>query len=507
MYWHATRLFLVAWCFFPFTTEAAIVINEIAWPHTNFVIVLIGMFILSEFIFVRTKGSQSWCWGKMGVIALLFFIPYTSNAAVVINEVAWMGTETSANDEWIELYNTDSSSVNVDGWTLSDSMNLNIDLVGTIDGYEYVMLERTDDDSAPGRAFLIYTGAIGNTGATLTLKRSNGSTEDQVAGGDNWEQIGGDNVTKETAQLTEDGWHTAAATPGQPNATFESDDKQTTKQSSQTTTSQFTTGRVVPQRELTAAEAALVLDIDGPNIAYVHQPVSFSAKPSGLGSVLIDSLQYSWNLGDTATKTGRVIRHTYDYPGEYVVVVKGSYARHAAVARVTVTVLPVRFSVTRSERGDIQIHNDAKYETDLSGYRVVGSRVFMVPDQTWLLPGATLTIPKEKLGVTPAVYLFDASHQLAASDTRPDSALVDAPFPAAVLTVPPTDYQAATAPDSDFRFVKKENNSTATIVAQTPLATSTATNTTTPTTSRLAYVSLIGVIALALAGLYGRQLV
>ena len=40
---------------------------------------------------------------------LLFFIAFASQAAnsldVVINEVAWMGTVNSANDEWIELYN------------------------------------------------------------------------------------------------------------------------------------------------------------------------------------------------------------------------------------------------------------------------------------------------------------------------------------------------------------------------------------------------------------------
>ena len=30
---------------------------------------------------------------------------------IVVNEVAWMGTTTSYNDEWIELYNSTGSSV------------------------------------------------------------------------------------------------------------------------------------------------------------------------------------------------------------------------------------------------------------------------------------------------------------------------------------------------------------------------------------------------------------
>ncbi|MBS3735791.1 lamin tail domain-containing protein [Candidatus Bipolaricaulota bacterium] len=37
---------------------------------------------------------------------------------LVITEIAWMGTEASYADEWIELYNTTGSSVDLDGWSL-----------------------------------------------------------------------------------------------------------------------------------------------------------------------------------------------------------------------------------------------------------------------------------------------------------------------------------------------------------------------------------------------------
>jgi hypothetical protein len=38
---------------------------------------------------------------------------------VVINEIAWAGTLASANDEWIELYNTTTGKADITGWTLS----------------------------------------------------------------------------------------------------------------------------------------------------------------------------------------------------------------------------------------------------------------------------------------------------------------------------------------------------------------------------------------------------
>ncbi len=151
------------------------------------------------------------------LVGLLWLLPASLEAAVVISEVAWMGGTASANHEWIELYN-DGGVIDVSGWTLTDGMNLTIPLAGTIPAQSYAVLERTSDDSAPGTAFLLYTGALVNTGATLQLKRADGDLEDQVAGGDNWQSIGGDNFTKETAQYTTAGWVTGTPTPGSSNS-------------------------------------------------------------------------------------------------------------------------------------------------------------------------------------------------------------------------------------------------------------------------------------------------
>ena len=44
--------------------------------------------------------------------------PETMTKTIVINEIAWMGTVASANDEWIELYNTTSEEIDMTGWKL-----------------------------------------------------------------------------------------------------------------------------------------------------------------------------------------------------------------------------------------------------------------------------------------------------------------------------------------------------------------------------------------------------
>jgi hypothetical protein len=98
--------------------------------------------------------------------------PSPSPGNVVINEVAWGGTAASANDEWIELYNTTGNPIPLTGWSLAalDGTPA-ISLTGVISPEGYFLLERTDDSTVSDiPADLIYTGALGNAGESLELR-------------------------------------------------------------------------------------------------------------------------------------------------------------------------------------------------------------------------------------------------------------------------------------------------------------------------------------------------
>ena len=152
----------------------------------------------------------------MKKLLLLLFFPifvFAAQGDVIINEVAWMGTSASANNEWIELLNQSNGDVNLNGWKLeTQDGSLKISLAGTISANGFFLLERTDDKTLPEiKADQIYTGALANNGELLILKDANGQEVFRVDGSKGWPA--GDAKTKETMQWLNGTWVTAPPTP------------------------------------------------------------------------------------------------------------------------------------------------------------------------------------------------------------------------------------------------------------------------------------------------------
>ena len=129
---------------------------------------------------------------------------------IIINEVAWMGTINSANDEWIELKNISGSEINLSGWQLIDQgeqIKITFENNDKIPAGGFFLLERTDDNSAPNIiADKIYTGALSNTNEGLRLFNNNCSLIDEVSANPDWPA--GDNVQRRSMERSPDlSWH------------------------------------------------------------------------------------------------------------------------------------------------------------------------------------------------------------------------------------------------------------------------------------------------------------
>lgn len=113
---------------------------------------------------------------------------YSQAPAVVINEVAWAGSSASAYDEWIELYNTTSSAINLTGWKIVDDNGAQTyNLSGTIAANGYYLIERSQAVTSVGADVLVSGISLANTGDTLELQNASGTRIDIVnASGGAW---------------------------------------------------------------------------------------------------------------------------------------------------------------------------------------------------------------------------------------------------------------------------------------------------------------------------------
>lgn len=162
------------------------------------------------------------------LLILFSFFPFFTRGAdffnVVINEIAWMGTTNSANNEWIELYNNTSSPIVLDEWALkADDGTPEIKLSGIIPANSFYLLERTDDNTIPEiTADSIYKGALGNNGENLKLYNGSENIIDKVNCSAGW--FAGDNSTKQTMERknplmsgkTTDNWQNSQKPGGTP---------------------------------------------------------------------------------------------------------------------------------------------------------------------------------------------------------------------------------------------------------------------------------------------------
>ena len=144
---------------------------------------------------------------------------YPARNKIIFNEVAWMGTLESANDEWIELKNISGGEINLTGWQLLDKeqqIKIIFDNKDRVSANGFYLLERTDDDSVSQiAADSIYTGGLSNTDEALYLFDENCQLQDEIEAFPDWSA--GDNSSKRTMERKSNlGWQASVRSGGTP---------------------------------------------------------------------------------------------------------------------------------------------------------------------------------------------------------------------------------------------------------------------------------------------------
>lgn len=358
-------------------------------------------------------------------------VPYITNASIVISEVAWMGSNDNANAEWIELYN-DGPAQDLSGWSLATTDGQPaIALSGTISANGYALLERTGDDTIPSvTAFLVYTGAMGNTGEVLELRNESGVLVDKVDGSGDW-AIGGNNETKDTLQRSGNpptgSFITAPATPqgggGVPSDNNANDDESenTDTNTSGTVAGANTSrsgsgGNIIYGTARSSGETtihldpALVLELPGERTVTVGVPTTYTARAFKESGKETTAVAVQWNFGDGSVQTGLEVTHAYAYPGTYIVTIEGNrtgFLREiTARSRMTVRVLEPELTIAHATRDYIEIKNVSGEEVDVSGY------VLTAGGMTFRLPAGTFLVSKGSVRFTRSITGLDGSQSV-----------------------------------------------------------------------------------------------
>lgn len=341
----------------------------------------------------------------------------TSAGSIVFSEIFYDTPGTDSDEEWIELYNGTSSTVDLGGYTIVDNN-------GTGSSYTFP----TGSNIAPGSYFTVATNvagfqaiygfdadtygsipALNNTGDALILTDGQSNEVDVVA----WEGGASSGIPS--------GWGSTS----DPNAST----GETIYRASVTSDSDSYTDWAVatnngdPQTQASApANQAPTAEVNGPYSGNTGTPIAFSSAGSSDSDGSIVS--YSWTFGDGNSSTAANPSHSYASAGTYSVSLtvtddQGATATATTSAEVIDPVVDyVLFSEifydtpgTDSEEEWIELYNPTTQQVDISGYTIVDNNgtgsSYTFPTGSVIEGESFFTVASNQAGFN-ALYAADA---------------------------------------------------------------------------------------------------
>jgi len=117
-------------------------------------------------------------------------------------------------------------------------------------------------------------------------------------------------------------------------------------------------------------------------LATVGEPVTFQAKMIPADSSY-SGASFHFSFGDGTEWNGMLAKHTYEYPGEYVVILDATRYSDEAVAQVKVKVVSADLSLQNVANDSVTIKNNGSDEINIGGWTLSDNLGgFTVPEDT-----------------------------------------------------------------------------------------------------------------------------
>lgn len=345
---------------------------------------------------------------KFFLSSIFLFAPIFAYAQVSFSEVMYDPKGSDAGNEWVELVNSGSGSVDLTDWKLVENeTNHKISSFQggiVLKGSEHGVIVDNPEKFLAGHAG--YTGRIfdssfslSNTGETLVLKSADSVVVDTLTYDSTQGGAGDGNSLQKISGV----WRSAAPTLGSSPASTQEVVSNTTTYPTQTVTdispaSGKGMGGGFPVDPQIFADAG-----DETRTVLVGAPVTFSGKVIGLKKEPIENARMLWTFGDGAYKDGVSVSHVFYYPGEYTVVLNATSGYFSASDRVHVSVLVPNFSLfVGGEAGHsfIVVENKNTEEINISDWQLFANgKVFVFPQNSVLSGHKAIKFASEVTGL------------------------------------------------------------------------------------------------------------
>lgn len=344
---------------------------------------------------------------KIFTLFSIVFLPILAHADVYINEIMYDLSGSDTGREWVEIYNSGPSAVDVSSWKFQESSSASNHALSQVQGttnisaggFAVIVNDSSkfllDWPSFSGNLLKASFSSFNNAGSTFIIKDGSVNIIDQVT----YSSSQGSNGDGNTLQKTSNGWISAVPTPGLVNS-FSS-----TSVSDATTTA--TSGQTVNTTTFSSSEASaysspVSISESRPQIAFevsagrdrlasVGVPILFKALPTRMQNVSEQAVTYEWSFGDGTTAVGAVVKHAYRFVGNYEVVLNAGASDLSSVSMANVKVILPEIVLAKVP-GGVEVSNRSSYELNLEGWTLFDGKMnFVFPRDTLIKSGNKIT--------------------------------------------------------------------------------------------------------------------
>ncbi|OHA14078.1 MAG: hypothetical protein A2909_02665 [Candidatus Tagabacteria bacterium RIFCSPLOWO2_01_FULL_39_11] len=353
------------------------------------------------------------------VLTALFIFPHVAGAQVVINEIMYDLEGSDTGREWIEIFNTGSEPVDLASWKLYEN-DTNHKIDSAREGGDFIISPGKyaviADDAAvfftdwPNFSGTVFDSSFSlkNTGENIIFRDSNLGDIDSVNYNPEW----GANGDGNSLQKINGGWVVAGPTPGVKNV------KQDETENSSENKSNFMPPAGDPNSSGAGGYAFLEPEIYASagkdRITVAGAEIEFFGEAFNKESELLENVRYLWAFGDGGYKEGKVVKHTYRFPGKYNAILNVSSGKTSVSDGVLVEAFPNGVYISEVKIGAdawIELHNDSSRIIDMSFWKLTFSRPDFMKEEVFQFPGSTFILPGSYLAVPQSIFQFSLSPQ------------------------------------------------------------------------------------------------